>query len=143
MGLRPALPPDRAGVAAVERLYRGTAITTLLGKQVKTIKHVAGPEEHPVIRIATAAGHELTVTRFHPMMTTAGIKPAVDLTRQDRLVTSSWKPVRIKSLKKIAYSGLVYNFELPGEAELEHLVVAEGLITGDLYLQRRLSATRK
>ncbi len=49
------------------------------GNQLKAVRAVVRPETHPVIEIKTQKGHKLTVTRYHPMMTPAGLKMAKDL----------------------------------------------------------------
>ena len=45
----------------------------------------------------------------------------------------------ITSLRSVAYHGQVHNLALPGTGKRNHLIIADGLVTGDLYLQQKLS----
>ena len=124
----------------VERLPGGSMIVNAARLPVRLVRSVAGPERGKVIEIRSVAGHRLVVTKKHPMVTTEGLVLADRLTRRHRLLTAARQPVRIASLRRIPYDGLVYNFVLPGERQADHLLVAEGLLTGDLALQHQLSA---
>ena len=123
----------------VDRLGTGATIRTAGGAQVRSLASVRGPEEKPVIEIRTTAGHRLAVTDTHPLLTSDGLKKAGELRPDDRLLDADRRPVRIRSLRRRRYDGLVYNFVLPGGSDEAHLVVANGLLAGDLYLQQKLS----
>jgi hypothetical protein len=132
MGDRPAVNVEKIGI--------GSTVTLVDGRRRRTLRAVAGPEKPEVIEFSTAGGHVLGVTRTHPMMTPNGLKMAKDLWVGQELMTSSWAPVRITKLRRYRYEGLVYNFAMPGVSLGDHLVVAEGLITGDLHFQEQLSS---
>jgi hypothetical protein len=123
----------------VEDVFAGVEVTTAKGRRLEVLESVAGPERHPIVAIRTDAGHSLRVTRSHPMLTPSGLRMANDLAVGHRLIAAGHRVVRIVSLKREPYSDLVFNFSLPGGAEADHLVNAEGLITGDLHLQQKLS----
>jgi len=123
----------------VEDVFAGVEVTTAAGRRLEVLESVAGPERYPIIAIKTDAGHSLRVTRSHPMLTPSGLRMADDLATGDRLVAADRKVVRIVSLAREPYRDLVFNFSLPGGVEADHLVNAEGLITGDLHLQQKLS----
>jgi hypothetical protein len=127
------------GTRLVQQVFSGTKIHTAQGALVTVKDSVAGPEKHPVVRIETDAGHQISVTRSHPMLTPAGLRLAGELELGDKLVAADRSEVAITKLTPIEYNGLVYNFVLPGTGQQAHLVNAEGLLTGDLYLQQKLS----
>ena len=68
-----------------------------------------------------------------------GLKPASALKKGDRLPVAAGGFTEITKLTPQKYEGLVYNFALPGDATKDHLVVANGLVTGDLFLQEQLA----
>jgi len=127
----------------VELLGRGASVLSYGGVRARVRRAVRGPELLPVVAIATADGARLMVTREHPMLTVVGLKPARALSIADQLLSASGAPTAVSSLSSRSYDGLVYNFELPGTAEADHLVVAEGLVSGDLYLQEQLAKQQR
>jgi hypothetical protein len=122
----------------IELIRRDMPITTLAGRSSNVLRVEAGPEPLPVITVRTDQGQALTVTEGHPMMTASGLKPARDLTLEDRMLTAAGDHARITELRRDRYNGMVFNFSLPGKQLDDHLVVAEGLVVGDLHLQKQL-----
>jgi hypothetical protein len=135
-GTRIAVGEGRTMV--VEDLGKGATIQTADGKLARSLRAVAGPETEKVLTLVTTSGHSVTVTRKHPIKTSDGIKLAQELKLGDTLYTVSG-PTILGAIRKSSYAGLVYNFALPGGALNNHLVVANGLVVGDLYLQKKLS----
>ncbi|MBW2735454.1 MAG: hypothetical protein JRH20_23975 [Deltaproteobacteria bacterium] len=123
----------------IEKLVAGSMITTADGRQLTSLRAVAGPESEPVIAISTLSGHTLTLTSKHPVKTRMGIKIAAELNEGDELFTAEGSLTGITSLRRKSYGGTVFNFALPGDGMANHLVVANGLVVGDLYLQQKLA----
>ncbi len=128
---------------AIEKLPPGSPVLLADGRTVRIKKVVAGPEPEPVIAFETKSGSKLTVTSLHPVMTSQGVKLAKDIAIADELKSVDGKWVPIVSIGRKEYSGDVYNLELEGESEVDHLIIAEGLVSGDLYLQSKLSGRIK
>ena len=127
-------------IVPVEQICKGMAVLTASGKSGEVKRAVAGPEKQPVITIRTLDQKSVTVTRGHPVMTRRGLKLASELTAADEILTHSKSFVGLTALTFSAPEGNVYNFELTGDQEADHLVPIEGLVLGDLYLQEKLSA---
>jgi hypothetical protein len=122
----------------VENLRAGMPVYLADGRFAKIKRVVAGPEAKAMITFETAAG-KITVTSEHPLVTNKGVRLAQDIAIGEELKTAGGKFAAIKSIGTKMYKDLVYNFELDGAVEADHLVVAEGLVSGDLYLQNKLS----
>ena len=127
----------------VEKLGVDSDVLTSDGRKVRSLRAVAGPEKEKVFAIKVEGGRSVTVTSLHPMMTARGLRIARDLTADDKILDQKGEPVAIESIERKAYTGQVYNFALPGVAQGDHLIVAEGLVTGDLFLQEKLSTAAK
>lgn len=108
----------------------------------------AGLEEHPVIFFLTDHGHDLGVTQSHPMVVCRDGKVSVvaaqDVVVDDELL--AFNPVdrgffaTVVEVERRHYGGLVYNFEIGGSiAPKSHFIVANGIVTGDLFLQQQLA----
>ena len=126
----------------IEKLVPESPIWLADGRLTKVKKVVAGPETKPVIAFETANGSKLEITSEHPLLTNKGLKLAKDVSIGEELKTAEGKFVAIVSISQRLYSDLVYNIELEGPSELDHLVLAEGLVAGDLHLQNKLSTPR-
>jgi hypothetical protein len=59
----------------------------------------------------------------------------------DLFLSADHKPVSIKSIKKFKYDGQLVNFNVESENPVEHIVVANGLLMGDLAWQTFLHTT--
>jgi|GEM_PF-4588819 len=101
--------------------------------------------DNSVYRIITADGRALTVTEFHPMLVKSPsgyrIIPANILRKGQLLRCASGFDrkedyVAIKRIEVIPHRGNVYNVALVGQDLVSrHLLIANGIITGDLVLQ--------
>lgn len=133
-GTQIALGKDSA--VAIEKLNAGQSVMLADGRYAKITRIVAGPEHKPVVGFETSSGAKLTVTAEHPLMTKTGMKLAKDISIGDELRTADGKHVTIKAIGTRMYKDKVYNFELAGTgAEADHSVIANGLVSGELYLQ--------
>ena len=123
----------------IEDLTVGKEVLLSNGKISKIKKIVAGLEKNPVVKIELVDKKIVSVTETHPMLTRRGVVKAAELRFDDeiKVYTGAW--VKIHSLTAVKYSDKVINIKLDGEDEKDHLVIANGVVTGDLYLQQQLS----
>jgi len=98
-----------------------------------------GPEEAPMVIIDTAnsasKGHiELTIN--HPVLLEDGsIIRAEKLQPGQKLLNYKGQPETITGISRKKFEGLVYNLNVDSQKDSEHIVSANGLLMGDLYLQ--------
>lgn len=124
----------------IEKLSAGNRVLLADGRHSTIKRVVAGPEKKPMVMFETASGAKIMVTDEHPMATKNGVKLAKQVTIGDELKTADGKFTAISGISQREYKEDVYNFELVGSAqEADHLVVAEGLVSGELYLQNKLA----
>jgi hypothetical protein len=105
------------------------------------IATTVGPEEKPLVVIITKDGRRLGVTEQHAVLISTGeMLKAVDLTTDQELVNHTGELVGIERIERIHTSAPVHNFLT--DAELDpygHLIVAEGLVVGDIMWQNTLA----
>jgi hypothetical protein len=106
-----------------------------------------GPEKLPLLSIETGSGI-VRVTSKHPFLTPAGIRPADELKAGDRILGAKGEElIRSVSSDKAAPAEWVWNFEIATDSKdpADHAILADGVVTGDLYLQEQLgqSQTKK
>jgi Nif11 domain len=108
---------------------------------------IAGPEILPVVEILTESGNCLTVTQHHPMVLapTKRIVAAKRLRAGHALFVAvndgRFLPSPIVNIRRRKYTGLVYNYQV-GRSETpdKHFIIANGVLAGDLWLQRIIEA---
>lgn len=99
-----------------------------------------GDELKPLLRIV-AGGKEIKVTEDHPLITRRGTRPASDVGIADELMSGDglgWHRVETVTPFEDPNGPLVYNLALDKDDSLggaTHLVVANGLASGDLMAQ--------
>ena len=130
------------------------------GKPAKIVRIIEGPEQHRLVEI-TVAGRTLTVSKEHPMLVfgvgsdihTIALRSESDfkgnLLRADqlnpgmvlKLEDGSLAPIQAINRPEIEDAQYVVNFVLEANAgsDESHMLISEGIVTGDLVLQRRLA----
>lgn len=134
-----ATTPERYDVLTVSPDASLDALRLTTRPVARTTKGDAGK---PLIAIELVDGRKLRVTEEHGVLLSDGrMVAAGDLEASDSLVDASGAAVGIARLTTEAYEGKVYNLvtDAPVSQELSHLVVAEGLIVGDLAWQNSLA----
>lgn len=115
-------------------------------KNVKVAEVVIGPEKDTGLFEVGYADKEVAVTSAHPFETQNGIKMARELTKADKLLGQDGKFHAITELRQRAVdpSAQVVNLRLATDSQkpAAHMVEADGVVSGDLYLQRRLQEQR-
>lgn len=127
--------------AKIETLNGNDVVLLADGRSALIEKIVVGPEAEPMVTFETTNGKSVTVTSKHPMMTERGLVKAQDVKISDKLLTAkAGEFVALSSVRRHITKDQVYNFELKGgKRDEDHLVIANGLATGELFLQKRLS----
>ena len=128
----------------VESLKAGMKVLLSDGRLARITRVIAGPEEKAMVAIETESGHKIVVTSEHPLLTQAGLKLASDLALSDQLKIHGKNFSSIKSIRQKQSTEKVYNFEVDGDsANANHLVIAAGLVSGDLFIQNQMSYQKK
>jgi len=113
----------------------------LTGGSAKVKGLIRGPEKEPMIEVGYD-GKVVRVTTKHPMLTRRGIKTATELRTDDYLLGDDRKFHRLTELKRLPVDPgqQVYNFVMDGQDDspVHHVVLADGIITGDLLVQQQL-----
>ncbi len=122
----------------IEEIRAGDNVLLSSGKKSQVVKVISGPESKPVVKLELVTGESLTVTQTHPMLTELGVIQAKDLSIGSRLLTAKGQWATLASISTEKYDGHVFNIELAGSHESDHLIYGNGVVTGDLYLQQRL-----
>ena len=125
----------------IEKLRAGQNVRLANGQYATIERLVAGPEPEPVVEIETSFGQRITVTSEHPLMTTAGMQLAKGLRLGQQLLDAHGRAAAIVFMRKRDYDRQVYNFEVLSTSQnvADHTVIANGLQSGDLYLQNKIS----
>lgn len=119
-----------------EASLRDVALTSLPIDRV-----VYGPEEPQLFVFELASGATLRVTQHHPMVLDNGkIVEAAEVDLGMSFVGIDGKPVAITSITREKAIDNVFNFQTAGDTQLGHVIVAEGVLVGDLKLQNELAA---
>ncbi|NBT57471.1 hypothetical protein EBT16_01690, partial [bacterium] len=108
------------------------------------VKKVAkGPEKKSLYQVVIGK-QSIEVTEDHPFLTGRGWLQAVDLKKGDQIFGEG-KPKLVSEVAKLPFKDPVdvWNFELDTQDSLAHVVMANGIPTGDLVTQLELKKIRK
>jgi len=98
-----------------------------------------GDESKALVRIELDNGSVLRLTEKHPVLKASGqMITAREVTLGDKLVDRNGDELFIRKVGREPYDGKVYNFETDGKTLASHVVVAEGVLVGDLAWQNAL-----
>jgi intein/homing endonuclease len=105
------------------------------------VKVVKGPESKPLYQVGVGQ-NKLKVTEDHPFLTQRGWVRA-DQLRQGEWLLGEEVPRKVSSIKRVSSRTpiTVYNFELSTDVDEGHLVLANGIPTGELAIQVKLKGT--
>lgn len=107
---------------------------------VKVLRLTVGPEEKPMLRFVVN-GKAVDVTTGHPFMTISGWKKAQDLRANDMVKSSFGSFAAVESIAALPVGAElpnVYNLAVEGSQDDDHFVLANGVVTGDLFIQERM-----
>ena len=137
---------DGSTFKRVEDVRAGDVLWNPVLKRGFKVVTISEGRERKDIVVVRAGGQTLRMTTEHPVLTKEGMKQAIDLARGDTVVDSNGRDVLIDAITKDpATPGLsVLNFILERSGgEHDGLLLADGLVVGDLTIQRRLAADAK
>lgn len=121
----------------VENIRQGDMVYTTDGPLA--VRSVYMGEEHSLMYICTEDGKELRLTHMHPVVLANGKTLPAKQVRPGHIVRSaSGNSDRVKWVFECGCTGRVYNFEL--EDGKEHIVEAEGILTGEFVAQNSYKA---
>jgi hypothetical protein len=107
----------------------------------KIARMTRGPENVPMFDVQIE-GKTVRVTGTHPFPTPQGPKPAFELQEGDRVRIENGALGVIQKIATVPANDkapIVWNLELEAAEDLrDHYVLANGVVTGDLYIQTRL-----
>ncbi len=123
---------------------KGDRLLNPITKKSVTVSEVVyGPEENIGLIMVGVGENNVKVTTQHPFETQRGLKSAADLTINDKILTSVGKYEKLTTLKVLppVKNQRVINFIVSSNSKKprDHMLLADGVVTGDLYLQRKLS----
>ena len=128
---------------AIEDLEAGDLVYNPVTEEKVAIRSILeSGEEEPIISISTDS-NTVNVTQTHPMVTDRGIVKASDVLSGDRILVEngSYRTVRNATELPISYSQRVLNIILDTDSKDadDHMVLADGIVTGDLIVQRQIN----
>lgn len=98
-----------------------------------------GKERLPLVVLSLSNGRTLRLTQKHPVLKHTGqMVTAREVTRGDRVLDRRGQEVFVTRVERVREEGNVYNFETDGTTLASHVVVAEGVLVGDLAWQNAL-----
>lgn len=132
---------------AIKYIRKDDEIYNPVLKQAFKVKSViAGGEEKPMIRIGYN-NLSVLVTYNHPFLTDKGLKFAENLTQNDLILDQNGDFVEIETLEtaELKVNQVVWNIELDAISDdpIYHMVEANGIVSGDLFLQNQLTKQTK
>ena len=103
---------------------------------------VSGPEADKAMYKIGYNGKTVVVTQTHPFATELGVRAAMHLKVGDKVLSEdgSYKALDQVVKMKINPSQVVKNLTIKNaKTVIDHMVEADGVVTGDLYLQKQIN----
>jgi hypothetical protein len=128
-------PSDQLVSLADDASFSDVVLTEQAIKRI-----VSGPEDGELFVFTLANGRTLKVTTHHPMVLDSGkLVEASKVEPGASFVGVDGRSVAIVQISRAKPEADVFNFETGGDTQLNHILVAEGVLTGDLKIQNELS----
>lgn len=125
----------------INQLKMGDLVFNPINKRAMKIKRTTnGPEKDDLV-VFTAATKQIRVTTKHPMLTKHGVATAISLRAGDEIMNEqgTWQRIDAVSREKATLSVINVELDTASSDPADHALLADGLVTGDLYLQEQLS----
>jgi hypothetical protein len=110
------------------------------------VRVTRGPEKSKgLYEVGFGKSDYVAVTSKHPFMTRQGMRQADELKIGDEIaVKGGYRALTHVSRRPASDNQNVYNFAIATgkDGETAHMVEADGIVTGDLFLQERLETLR-
>lgn len=134
------------GAKPIRDIQAGDLIYSPISKNFSpVVQKTVGPEAKALIEVGYQ-GKTVRVTTEHPFITVAGLKQAQELTKADRLLTEKkgeYAPIEVLRQLPVQKDQMVYNIHVFGESFANRVIVADGIVTGDLRMQQDLANERR
>jgi hypothetical protein len=129
----------------IDQLARGERVTTLQSDGTSLAAAViedviVGPEAPNLLVFELSNGRTLRVTEAHPLVLPDGrVVAAGEVHAGEALASANHEAIRIVSVGREPSLGAVYNLRLSSSEVSGHVVVADGVLCGDSYLQNLIT----
>lgn len=106
-----------------------------------------GPDTEKSWVFLMESGKSLTVSKAHPMVIgdltgkLVALKPAEHVVVGDLFLDSNMEPDAVLAVSQTKYEGRMMNFNVASDNVANHIVVANGILTGDSGWQEQLNNT--
>ncbi len=131
---------------SIDQIRKGDRVLDpVTHSEIAVTRVIAGPEKEALYRF-DLENSEVTVTNGHPMVTLEGLKPAREVKLTDKLLLSDGKYHSLSKREIIApeKNQQVWNIEIGNSSDKnQHMIEADGIVTGDLFLQNQLKTKKK
>lgn len=115
-------------------------------REISVKDFTVGPEKKHVYEFSLSNRKVLKMTDGHPVVVVRNgdikLVQAKSVLPTDRLLDSKREEITIVGIKQFLLShkdNLVYNLDTKAEASKDHVILANDMMVGDVYLQNRLS----
>lgn len=133
-----AQDPDKMGAYQFATLREGS-LANIAFDWLSVGMWSSGSEEKPLVVIHTEDGKSLAVTGGHAILLSTGqMVFAESLSVGQKLVTQEGISVEITRLESLVTDQDVFNVLTNGDSLFSHLIIAEGLVVGDLAWENSL-----
>ncbi|WP_132323842.1 Hint domain-containing protein [Pseudobacteriovorax antillogorgiicola] len=135
---------DQKSLLRIQDIQQGDLVWNPKTKAAaKVARVIVGPEKFPLIRITLSNQQALRITGKHPFPTPSGIKAAFQLMAGETVLSNNGNPLRILEVQQESSSQetIVWNLLLEGERLQDHYLVANGVVTGDYFIQQKLESS--
>jgi len=123
----------------VEKVRRGDRLRNPLTGKSASVHHVISGPEKPALWRVRASGRELRVTAGHAFLTQRGIVRADGLRPGDALIAQGEaQKIELAQSERKSRNELVWNIQLEGTEDSDHVLSANGIASGDLHLQNKV-----
>lgn len=100
-----------------------------------------GKEATPLYVFSMSNGTVLKLTQHHGVLLADGrMISAKEVTLKDQMLTADGQTVNVVGIERAMTKDDVYNFETSGFSKNHHIVVAEGILVGDVVWQNQFAA---
>jgi hypothetical protein len=112
-------------------------------RPAKVVEVVKGPEADKAMYEIAFAGRKVLVTETHPMPVMGALKQAKAVTTADYMYDEMGIIHRVEAVKALPLNAkqVVINLRLEAgqNGDADHMILANGIVAGDLFLQQRLA----
>ena len=121
-------------------------LNPVTGNAQKVVEVLKGPEAKALIEIGYG-NSKVVVTENHPFLVSTGLKGALNVKVGEKTISPNGTYSEITTARTLAFAPnqVVYNIRLESanDSNENHMVMGDGIVTGDLYLQRKVEGAQQ